>query len=121
VKRIATVVAVYFIALSAAHLSTAMAAPASIVGKWEATKGAPLPPGALMEFTADKKIVVHVPSQGKLQAFPYGSYQIKGDKITMVADKSKETEVDTIKVLTAEQMVLVDPKGKTVEFRRAKP
>jgi uncharacterized protein (TIGR03066 family) len=121
VKRIATVVVVCFLALSAAHLSAALAAKASIVGKWEATKGVPLPPGALMEFTADKKIVVHVPTQGKVQAFPYGSYEIKGDKITMVADKSKETEVDTIKELTAERMVLVDPKGKTAEFRRAKP
>jgi uncharacterized protein (TIGR03066 family) len=102
--------------LGAAQL--AVAAPKSIVGRWAGVKGGPLPEGAVMEFTADKKIVVHVKQPGGEKTAPYGTYEVKGDKVTL--SSGKDTEVNTIKVLTDEKMVLVDPKGQSIEFHKAK-
>ncbi|MCE9530391.1 MAG: lipocalin family protein, partial [Planctomycetes bacterium] len=92
-----------------------------IVGTWSVTKGEEVPPGTTIEFTKEGKLVFKLTLNGK-EVKLEGTYKIEKDKLTVsmkTPDGKDDTETDTIKTLTADAMVLVDPKGKEVEFKKA--
>jgi uncharacterized protein (TIGR03066 family) len=97
---------------------------ATVVGKWtpEGEGAQTLPPGSFMEFTADGKIVMNLKLMDKVQTMDMGTYKVEGDKIHFSTKKGtkEEKETNTIKSLTADEMVLIDPKGKEEHWKRMK-
>lgn len=94
-----------------------------IVGKWEAAdKSDEMPAGAVMEFTKDKNVVMHMDAGGKQMSMPIGTYKVEGDKLTLTMKKGEkeDSETDTIKSLTDDPLTLSDPKGKEIKFKRKK-
>jgi uncharacterized protein (TIGR03066 family) len=102
-----------------------------IVGTWEVTKSAGgLPPQATVQFTKDGKLKISVTVQGLTKdnkkvnqtVTIEGTYKVEGDKLSIAmkqgAKENKETM--TIKTLTDEKLVTVDPKGKEDEFKKQK-
>ena len=97
---------------------------AKIVGKWimQGDEAKMMPDGTYMEFTADGKVTMNMNLQGKMKSDDIGTYKVDGDKLTMTAKKGgkDDTETDTIKSLTDDELVIVDPKGKEAKFKRMK-
>jgi uncharacterized protein (TIGR03066 family) len=93
-----------------------------IVGQWKIIKGEEVPAGTMIEFTKTGKVVFHIDLNGKSMSIEVGDYKIDGDKLTLTAKKGEkdDTEVNTIKSLTDDKLVLVDPKKKEVELERVK-
>jgi uncharacterized protein (TIGR03066 family) len=93
-----------------------------IVGLWDLVKGEGAPPGTIVEFTKDLKIHLTITVDGA-KANVDGKYKVDGDKITLTAIQNgkEDTEINTIKSLTAERLVLVGPKGKEIEFKKRLP
>lgn len=94
----------------------------SVVGKWVPQEGG-MPEGSYMEFTADGKITMNMNLKGNMQSMPIGTYKVEGDKMHLSKKDGKgkdDNETNTIKSVTAEEMVLVDPKGKEEKFKRVK-
>jgi len=95
---------------------------AKAIGTWTVAKGEDIPPGTSVEFTKDGKLIFKVALNGK-EIKLEGTYKIEGDKITVsmkTPDGKDDTETDTIKTLNDNEMVLVDPKGKEVVFKKGK-
>ena len=93
-----------------------------LVGTWEITKSAVLPPGtkATVEFTKDGKMTMTATVQGKTFT-QSGSYKVNGDKITATQKGpggQEKTETDTIRILDDTKLVIVDPMGKVEEYKR---
>jgi uncharacterized protein (TIGR03066 family) len=88
----------------------------TLVGKWEPIGSTTLPAGTVVEFTADGKIQMHVDADGKQISKTLGTYSVAGDKLTLSGDRGGKTDTETmtIKVLTADSIVLVEPSGKEV-------
>ncbi len=96
---------------------------AKLAGKWELVKGEGPPPGTVIEFTADQKVVLHLDKGGKSVAVPIGTYKVDGDKVTLMAKKKDgkdDNETNTITTLTDTRLVLVDSDKKVTEFKRQK-
>ena len=93
----------------------------NLLGKWEPDGKSEMPPGSSIEFSADGKIMIHLNANGKQMSLPAGTYKLEGDKVTLKKDGPKpDTEVNTIKSLTNDSLILVDPKGKEEKFKRVK-
>jgi uncharacterized protein (TIGR03066 family) len=89
-----------------------------IVGAWIVVKfdGKEAPKGkdVVFEFTKDGKL--------KLAPGLNGTYKVNGDKVTltiMIGGKD-DTDSITIKTLTVDTMVVIDDKGKEMEFKKKK-
>lgn len=96
-------------------------ASAKIQGKWEAAGKSDMPAGSSIEFGADGKLTFHMDVNGKQMSLPAGSYSVSGDKVTLKKDGPKpEEEVNTIKSISDDGLILVDPKGKEESFKRVK-
>jgi uncharacterized protein (TIGR03066 family) len=128
-KRSLIGVIVCFAALVGLHSSSASGADdkdtsnaKKIVGKWSVVKGEGVPPGAIMEFSAENKVIFHVDQKGKLVSFPVGTYKVDGDKVTLTVAKGgkKDDETNTIKKLTNDSLILADSQGKEIELKRMK-
>src|SRR5262245_43537384 len=96
--------------------------PDKLVGTWEITKSAVLPPGtkATVEFTKDGKMTMTATVQGKTFT-QSGTYKVNGDKITATQKGpggQEKTETDTIRTLDDTKLVIVDPMGKVEEYKR---
>lgn len=98
--------------------------PPTITGKWAPVgeSAAIFPEGSFIEFTSDGAISLTLSLNGKPQMIFVGTYKIEGNKIHLSAKKGgkEDNETNTIKLLTADEMVLVDPKGKEEKFKRLK-
>lgn len=94
----------------------------NFVGTWKAVKAKDLTKLPIVEFTKDNKVVMHVVANGKKTLVTVGTFKIEGDKVTFSAKKGDEEdiEINTIKLLTADKLILVDPKGVEEEFEKAK-
>jgi uncharacterized protein (TIGR03066 family) len=93
-----------------------------IVGKWKMVKGEGVPAGTVIEFTKDGKVSVTVDVGGKSMTIEIGTYSVEGDKVTLKTKigEKEDTEVNDIKTLTADKLILVDPKKKEAELGRVK-
>lgn len=127
--RLAAILAVSFafVALAATASADEKAVDKEkIVGTWLVTKSAGgLPPSATLEFTKDGKLKISFKAQAKGQKTAQtfnaeGTYKVEGDKLSIVlGQKGKERkETMTIKTLTDQKLVTVDPKGEEVEFKK---
>jgi uncharacterized protein (TIGR03066 family) len=93
-----------------------------IIGIWEITKGENIPKDATFEFTKDGKVKMTLNLDGRTIKLE-STYSLDGKKLTVVhsgPDGKKAEETDTIEKLTDSEMVLKDPRGKTVEFKKKK-
>jgi uncharacterized protein (TIGR03066 family) len=92
-----------------------------IVGVWELSKSEDknAPVGATVEFTKDGKMIVKFKMEDKAVTIE-GTYTIEKDSITSVLkhDDQEMKETVTIKKLTDKELVVVDGKGKTDEFKK---
>ena len=93
-----------------------------IVGQWKMTKGEGVPVGTVIDFNKAGKVVVTFEVNGKSMTLEVGTYTVDGDKVMLVSKVGgkDDTEVNTIKTLTADKLVLVDPMKKEAEFERVK-
>ena len=98
-----------------------------IVGKWEATKAdaGTIPVGTIVEFTKDGKMTVkHTPKEkGAKTTTLNGKFKAEGEKIDYTIDDGAggtRGEILTIKKLTDDELVTVDPEGVQEDFKRAK-
>jgi uncharacterized protein (TIGR03066 family) len=91
-----------------------------IVGRWEVIKGE-APPGAVAEFTKDGKLKIRAKVDDK-EVTVEGTYKVDGKKLAITIDSGGKgkTNIETIKVLSADRLVTESEKGKVTEFKRAK-
>ena len=90
-----------------------------LVGVWEVTKSEGAPPGSTVEFTKDGKMIVTMKVDDKPVKVE-GTYAVEGDSIKSnlkVNDKEMKETVK-IKKLTDKELVTLDEKGKTDEFKK---
>ena len=96
------------------------AVPAELVGKWVVTDGPQ--EGATFDFYRSGKMVGRVNQGGQL-AHVYAAIRVEGDKIystTLHPKTGQETTiVQTIRTLTAKELVVEDAKGKRLNMERA--
>jgi uncharacterized protein (TIGR03066 family) len=97
-----------------------------LVGKWELTKsGADTPKDVkfVVEFAKDGVMTLHVePKDGEKMTLK-GKYKVDGEKIDYEMeqpDGGKKQEVLTIKKLTEDELITVDPDDIKEEFKRVK-
>lgn len=94
-----------------------------LAGHWEIVKGEKLPPGAAIEFTKTGKVLRWSEDKDKKIGEDLGTYKLVGDKLRLTSAQSvvlTPDEVDTVKILTDEKLVLIDPQGKEIEMKRLK-
>jgi uncharacterized protein (TIGR03066 family) len=100
-----------------------------IVGTWTLVKsdnGTPEGVRFLVEWTKEGKMTLRIEPKAK-DAEPVvlkGTYKVNGDKLDYTIDDGTggtRQEVLTIKKLTDEELVTVDPKEIKEEFKRVKP
>jgi len=93
---------------------------AKLIGKWEAVKGE-IPAGSTAEFSKDGKLTVTVKREDK-NVRHEATYKFDGDtiKFTATRDGQERTETMKVKKLTDKELVVVDPRGKEVEFKKVK-
>lgn len=122
-RAIAPIAAV--VALIASTQSVHAADAAKIEGTWKLTKSeTPLPPGAtaLLIFGKDGKLTMKIEAGGqKLEL--QGTWKLDGEKlITMqkTPDGKEVKESHTIKKLDDTDLITVDEKGKSDEFKKQK-
>lgn len=89
-----------------------------IVGVWEVTKSADLPPGSTIEFAKDGKFTVKV--KGEKDEVGTGSYKVEKTKLTVKVKFGDATieQSAAIKKLTATELQLEGEDKKTDEFKR---
>jgi uncharacterized protein (TIGR03066 family) len=95
---------------------------AKIVGKWEASEpSAEMPAGAVMEFTGDGKVVMHMDAKGKEVTIPAGAYKLDGDKLTVTSSFGGKESTETNKIkLTDDSLTITEAKGKEIKLKRKK-
>ncbi|HET6573381.1 MAG TPA: TIGR03066 family protein [Fimbriiglobus sp.] len=97
-----------------------------IVGKWEMTKsGADTPKDTkfVVEFAKDGAMTLRVEPKDGDKFTLKGKYKVDGEKINYEMeepDGGKKKETLTIKKLTDEELVTVDPDDIKEEFKRVK-
>lgn len=93
-----------------------------IVGTWLLVKTeGDIPEGLTIEFTKDGKLSVKIKA-GDMDFNITGTYTLDGDKVNVkvkFGDEEKEEKL-TIKEISADKLVMTDPKGKTDEFKKKK-
>jgi uncharacterized protein (TIGR03066 family) len=91
-----------------------------ILGGWRAVEGNLLPVGSFIELAQDKTVKLLVKDGGK-ESPSKGTYQIEGDKITLMLEPKGEAKTYTVKSDTNfyRSMKLEDGKDKSSKFERA--
>ena len=94
--------------------------PKLIVGKWTAHAGA-FPPGSLIEFTQDGKMIMSVKKDG-LEIKLEGTYKVDGKKVTYTMKRvdQEQTHTITIRKLSETEMSFEREDGKKVDLTKAK-
>jgi uncharacterized protein (TIGR03066 family) len=101
-------------------------APA-LTGTWVLVKGsADLPKGVtfVTVFGTDGRMLLRFDTgDAKRDTAHKGKYKLNGTKLayTISTGSGERSETLTVKALTAERLVVVDPEGKVEEFRREAP
>lgn len=96
---------------------------AKLVGKWEVTKATqPIPPGSVIEFTKDGKVILSGKTPDGQDFKLEGKYKLDGDKLNTKIDvMGQESEdTDTVKKLTDDEMELENGESKTINLKRKK-
>ena len=92
-----------------------------MVGTWTVTKADAdtVPPGTVIEFTADGKMKVTGKKDDKEMSFE-GTYKVEGDKFTFTMKVGEEEHKDTITItkISKTEMLTKNKDGKTVELTR---
>jgi uncharacterized protein (TIGR03066 family) len=97
-----------------------------LLGKWELTKsGADTPKDMkfVVEFAKDGAMTLHVEPKDGEKLTLKGKYKVDGEKIDYEMeepDGGKKKEILTIKKLTEDELVTVDPDDIKEEFKRVK-
>ncbi|MBY0514774.1 MAG: lipocalin family protein [Gemmataceae bacterium] len=98
-----------------------------LVGTWQLVESdEDIPEGVTftVELTADNKITIRATMKGSDEALVLkGKYKVDGNKIdysVTTPDGGKKQEVLTIKKLTDDELVTVDPEGVKEQFKRVK-
>ena len=90
-----------------------------LLGTWEVTKG-DMPPGSTIEFTKEGKLkfTIKLPD-GKTHS-EEGTYEVDGESIKTGHKEGDKEVKETIKIksLTDKELVTLDEKGKTDEFKK---
>lgn len=91
----------------------------AIIGHWEMIKSDSAKPATVVEFTKEEKILLSIEINAE-KVNVAGKYKVVDDTITIIAikDGKEIPEENKIKVLTGNKLVLVDSKGKEIEFKR---
>ena len=94
-----------------------------MVGTWTVTKADAdtVPPGTVIEFTADGKMKVTGKKDDKEMSFE-GTYKVEGDKFTFTMKVGEEEHKDTITIvkLTDTELHVKNKDGKQSELTRKK-
>ena len=93
--------------------------PKLIVGKWEVIKAEEgVPPGAILEFTKDGKIMMTGKKDGE-EVSREATYKLDGKKLTVTTggDGGKTTNL-TITKLSDTEMAVESDEGKRVELKK---
>jgi uncharacterized protein (TIGR03066 family) len=97
-----------------------------LVGKWELVKGGTETPKDMkfvVEFAKDGVMTLHIePKDGEKMTFK-GKYKVDGEKIDYEMEQpggEKKQEILTIKKLTDDELITVDPADIKEEFKRVK-
>lgn len=94
-----------------------------LVGVWEVAKAdeGTIPVGATVEFLKDGKLKATV-KMGEKEDTLNGVYTVEGDKLTLMVTIEKESKknVLTIKKISETELIVVDDKSKSVEFKKKK-
>lgn len=105
----------------------AVADTPALAGKWVLVKGAadlPKDVSFVTEFARDGDIQLRfATADAKQETVHKGKYKLAAGKLsyTITTGAGERSETLTVKTLTADTLVVVDPDGKTEEFRRADP
>jgi uncharacterized protein (TIGR03066 family) len=97
-----------------------------LVGKWELVKGGTETPKDVkfvVEFAKDGVMTLHIePKDGEKMTLK-GKYKVDGEKIDYEMEQpggEKKQEILTIKKLTDDELITVDPADIKEEFKRVK-
>ena len=98
----------------------------TLAGTWVLTKGADLPGDItfVAVFSRNGKMELKFDTgDEKRDTIHKGKYKLDGVKLayTITTGAGERSETLTVKKLTAETLVVVDPDGKVEEFRREVP
>ncbi len=92
-----------------------------IVGKWEVSKAdeGTVPPGATIEFTKDGKFKMNAKKDDKEESRE-GTYTVEGDTVSLLMkrDDGDQTVKIAIKKLSASELTVEGPDGKSVTFKK---
>lgn len=92
-----------------------------IVGKWEVSKAddGTVPAGATIEFTKDGKMKMNAKKDGK-EENREGTYTVEKEALTLIMkrDDGDRTVKITIKALSATELTVEGPDGKSVSFKK---
>lgn len=123
-KSLVTAVAALVVFVGAVGAQDKKFDAAKFVGKWEISKTETAGlKGAIVEFTKDGKLTVSAEIEGTKREF-VGTYSVDGDKLKVTL-KPKEggesnSDMDTIKSVTDDKIVLVDKDKKETEMTKKK-
>jgi uncharacterized protein (TIGR03066 family) len=92
-----------------------------LVGVWQIVKSQDAPPGATVEFTRDGKMKLRA-KVGANEMKVDGTYEVKDNAIVSKLTFGGQTKTESTKIskLTAKELVVIDDKGKTEEYKRVK-
>lgn len=98
----------------------------TLAGTWVLTKGADLPSDItfVAVFSLNGKMELRFDTgDAKRDTIHKGKYKLDGVKLvyTITTGAGERSETLTVKKLTAETLVVVDPDGKVEEFHREPP
>ncbi|HVK17285.1 MAG TPA: hypothetical protein VM533_10080 [Fimbriiglobus sp.] len=95
-----------------------------LVGKWELVKGGTETPKDLkfiVEFAKDGVMTLHIEPKDGEKTTLKGKYKLDGEKIDYEMEQpggEKKKEILTIKKLTEDELITVDPDDIKEEFKR---
>lgn len=89
-----------------------------LVGTWEVSKGE-MPPGSTVQFTKDGKMKVTMKA-GDKTVLAEGTYEVEGMSIKTTQKQGAKEVKETLKIksLTDKELVTLDEKGMTDEFKK---
>ena len=97
-----------------------------LVGKWRLVKSSNPPAGKVdltVEFVADGTMTIRQTNGDAAEADVYpGKYKVEGETVryTVKVGDAEKSEPLTVKTLTEDELVVVDPDGIQEEFKREK-
>jgi uncharacterized protein (TIGR03066 family) len=94
-----------------------------LIGRWEAVKGKGLPPGAIVVFHKDGKMVVTAREKDKdndKERKIEGTYKVKGKSFQITFKRDEKERTQTIKVLkiSDKELETEGEKGDKLTFKR---